>query len=94
LKLQLIITLALVAVATAQYLAVGGYEHGSAPSIHSPFASSTSTGIRRYGSTAGYYGGVPAAVGYAGYAGVGYAGYAGHGGFYGALVVVHGAYYL
>lgn len=51
--------LALIAVASAQYLyADRGYHHGghdTAPSFHAPWASSTSTGIRRYGSTAGGY---------------------------------------
>jgi hypothetical protein len=46
-----IVVLALIAVASAQLLAYGGY---SSANLHPGFASSYSSGIRRYGSTAGY----------------------------------------
>jgi len=47
----LIVVLALLAVAAAQVLYTGGY---SAPSLHNAYAASSSTGIRRFGSTGGY----------------------------------------
>jgi len=62
--LKVAILLAVVVVGSAQYYhggyALGGVEaalhhHPSAPSHHGPFSSSVSTGIRRYGSTAGGY---------------------------------------
>jgi hypothetical protein len=48
-----IVVLALIAVASAQLLTYGAYGYNSA-NLHPGFASSTSTGIRRFGSTAGY----------------------------------------
>jgi len=49
------------------YLGLGdyghnGYNYGSAPSLHGPFSSSVNTGIRRFGSTAGYVAAAPAYV--------------------------------
>ncbi len=49
--LQVIVVLALIAVASAQLLYAGGF---NGPNFHNAFASSSQTGIRRYGSTAGY----------------------------------------
>ncbi|OXA50286.1 hypothetical protein Fcan01_15291 [Folsomia candida] len=45
-----LVVLALIAVASAQLLYTSGV---SGPNFHNAFASSASTGIRRYGSTAG-----------------------------------------
>jgi len=56
-----IVVLALIAMASAQFL----YSGVNGPNFHNAFASSASTGIRRYGSTAGF---VAPAYGYAGYA--------------------------
>ena len=46
----MIVVLALIAIASAQLL----YSGVSGPSFHGPYASSASTGIRRFGSTGGY----------------------------------------
>jgi len=60
LYLQVIVVLALIAFASAQFLYSGGV---SGPSFHNAYAASANTAIRRYGSTAG----IIAAPAYAAY---------------------------
>jgi len=58
--LQVIVVLALIAVASAQFIYSG---LASGPSFHNAYAASSNTGIRRFGAT----GGVIAAPAYGAY---------------------------